>query len=142
NELFTKIPPEKVLEYNTDAIQIQNQLTSIVKNAEKIYQNIKEIRKADNDDVIKITPQQTHSFVNDFIDFIDQIVLVGINITDKMQTTETYENHKNNYNNIKPFINTAKQANDIVLSLNEKKYANAVLTALKIPEEISSDTYT
>lgn len=111
-----------------------NLLSSIVKNAEKVYQDAKTIKSINKDDSKKLTPEQTHNFMRNFIGFLEQTT----NSSFKMLTEFGLKNSENlkGFNN---YINAANNVNNIVFDLQKKRYSKAIINAIELPLSLSKD---
>lgn len=134
NKVFAKFKPDSVLQFEPTIKKVQMSLASVVKNAEKIYQQAKKIKKINKDEKQNITPELIYSFINDFVDFLQQLTKTGDFIAD-----EAFKIEKLNINKkLSPYLNTAKNVSSIVLDLQKKRYATAIIKTIEIPSNLSS----
>lgn len=135
DSLFNRIKAEKVMNFDNKIKAVQTNLSSIVKNAEKIYQEAKKIKKINKDEEKEITPELIHNFLNDFVEFLEQITITG-----DFLVKDTFGQQDSNLNNsLSPYLNTAKNVNNIVLDLQKKRFATAIIKTIEIPSNFSSN---
>lgn len=134
--LMTTFTPETISDTSESFIFLKSNLTAIAKNAEKIYAQALSIKKKNkNNEEVKY--DEIYSFINDFIDFSEEIVTTAdLLVKDKFKITNPSVSIDLK-SKISPYFNVAKIANTMVLDLHQKKYSNAIIKAIEIPLHFS-----
>lgn len=137
--MMTQIPTTTVVGANENFKFLKSNLISITQNAEKIYNQAMAIKKKNkNNEEIKY--EEIYDFINSFVGFSEEIIATAdflIDIKYKFITDDPATADERAYVGLKdktaPYFSVAKIANNVVMDLHQKKYANAIVRAIEIP---------
>lgn len=135
------IKPEKVLKGDESIKKIQKSISLITDNAEKLYQDALVLKKASKNADEKIEFTDVHTFVESFTSFFEQAITTSELLIKEGKSyglVDTTIDLKIR-DNLMPYINTTKSANNMVLQIHQKKYSTALITALEIPSNFNAN---
>ncbi|VXA98235.1 conserved exported hypothetical protein [Flavobacterium sp. 9AF] len=113
---------------------IKDNMISVVKYAEKIHTTAQSIKKKNkNNETIAYI--EIHDFIKDILGFTEEVVATADLLLKNDYGVIALPNNLD-YDfkqKLIPYFSISSSANDLVLDLHEKKYANAVIKAIEIP---------
>ncbi|MET1260222.1 hypothetical protein ABV409_12810 [Flagellimonas sp. DF-77] len=134
------VTPDQLINGNAAIKSIQSSITAITNNAEKLYQEALEIKKASKEDGKKVDAEVAHNFVSSFIALLEEVLNSSDNFIRIGKNNELIDSSLSLdlKDKLFPFISVATSANNIVLDLHKKRYSSALITAIEIPANFTN----
>lgn len=137
--LMHKIPAQTLDTAEQSIALINTHISQIVSNTEKLQTYIEAVKKANKDD--KEVPIETiHGLVDTFVEFSEAVAKTADMLIDQNNNLDLVNIETTDIiGKSQPYFNTARAVNDIFLDLHQKRFTTAIISALEIPSNFTSD---
>ncbi|RDK85471.1 hypothetical protein [Marinirhabdus gelatinilytica] len=133
-EIMDTIPPNKLEEKKIEIQNIVRTIFKIVENAERLYQNASEIKQKSEESEEQISPEVVYQYIEDFLVMFEDAKKASIYLIE-IKNGRVASIYQNSFSN---FFKTARITNEIALDLQRKRYAKAIISAIKIPLSLNN----